>query len=102
GFFIQQQDRKDLIIKYFTHQFSNPAQGRVQVERGVDHIGHLEQKWLDLGLKIGLDGGWCQCSLMIPGTPIHSDVRRKNADCSGKEVRKEVVSRLGGAVLNTP
>jgi len=57
GFFIQQQDRKDLIIKYFTHQFSNPAQGRVQVERGVDHIGHLEQKWLDLGLKIGLDGG---------------------------------------------
>ena len=44
GFLIQQEDGEDLVVNDFAHQFRHAAQGGVQVERGVDHVRHLEQK----------------------------------------------------------
>ena len=58
GAFVEQKNGKDLVVDDLAHQFGNPAQGRVQVERSVDHVGHLQQQRLNLELevRIGCDG----------------------------------------------
>src|SRR5579863_8394461 len=54
GLFIQQQNGKYFIINDLAHQLRHAVQSGVQIERGVDHVRHFEQKWVYSGLNIGL------------------------------------------------
>ncbi len=45
--FIQQQNRKNFVINNFADDFSDPAKGRVQVERCCQHVGDFEEKRLE-------------------------------------------------------
>src|SRR5262249_61658754 len=58
---IQQEDAKDLIVYDFAHQFGHPAQGSVEIERGVHHVGYFEQEWLNPKLRLG----WWGCHFHI-------------------------------------
>src|SRR5208283_372229 len=41
---IEQEDREDFIVDDFADQFGNAPKGGFKIERGVDHVGDLEQK----------------------------------------------------------
>ena len=49
---VQQKDGEDFVIDDLANQFGDPAQGRVEVERGVDHVGDFEEQGIDLNLLI--------------------------------------------------
>ncbi len=49
---VQQKDGEDFVVDDLANQFGDPAQGGVEVERGIDHVGDFQQQWIDLKLLI--------------------------------------------------
>ena len=49
---MQQEDRENLVVNDFAHELRDPAQGSIEVERGVDNVRHFEQKRINMGLDI--------------------------------------------------
>jgi hypothetical protein len=49
GALIEQQDGEDLVVDDLAHQFGHALEQGVEIERGVHHVGHLEQEGIDAG-----------------------------------------------------
>ena len=44
---VEQQNREDLVVDDLADNFGDAAHGRIQIKRGRQHIGHVEQQRLD-------------------------------------------------------
>jgi hypothetical protein len=53
--FMKQKDCENLVVDDFANQFRHPAQGGIEVERGINDIRDFEQKRIDFGLNIAID-----------------------------------------------
>ena len=53
--FIEQENGEDLVVDDLANKFGDAAQGGLQVERGVDDVGHFEQKRFRF---VGRPRGW--------------------------------------------
>ena len=43
-FLIDKENRKDVVINYLAYQFGHAREKCIEIERGVDDIGHFQQK----------------------------------------------------------
>ena len=41
---VEQQNSEDLVVNDFAHQLRHPPKRGIEIERGVDHVGYLEQE----------------------------------------------------------
>ena len=56
GFFVEQKNRKNLVVDDFADDLGDPAHGRIQVERRGQHVRHVEQQRLDRqAIRFGKD-----------------------------------------------
>src|SRR5215468_3065497 len=51
---IDQKNGKYFVINDFADQFRHPAQGGIEIERGIHHVCDFEQKRFDFDLRLGL------------------------------------------------
>ena len=57
GLFVQQQDGENFVINDAAHLLGGTLQERIEIERGVDHLGDLDQQVFDVQGRGSLGGG---------------------------------------------
>src|SRR5579859_566447 len=57
GLFIEQHDAEDFIVNHPPHQLRRAFEQGIEVERGIDHLGHFHQEALYIERGCGRDAG---------------------------------------------
>src|SRR5579859_128696 len=57
GFFIEQHDAEDFVVNHPPHQLCRAFEQGIEVERGVDHLGHFHQEAFHIERRCTRDAG---------------------------------------------